>query len=71
MQRQKMEKFLYLTLLTSSSSSWQIKSNWLNSQSNWVMLSWKYEQFDLNQVENISNLTQCQFKFKMSTQNLT
>ncbi len=43
---QKSEKFLYLALLTSSSNSWRVESNWLNFQSNQVASSWKYEQFD-------------------------
>jgi len=55
----------------SSSSSWRVKSSWLNSQSSRVVSSWKYKQLDLNWVENVSNSTRCWFKFKMSTWNST
>ncbi len=68
---QKSKKFLYLALLMSSSSSWRIESNWLNSQSSRVASSWKYEQLDSNRVENVSNLTRSRFEFKMSTWNST
>ncbi len=68
---QKSEKFLYLAFLISSSSSWWVELSWLNSQSSQVASSWKYEQFNLNRVENVSNSTRYQFKFKISTQNLT
>ena len=39
---QKSKKFLYLTLLTSSSNSWRIKLNWLNYQLSQIALNWKY-----------------------------
>jgi len=55
----------------SSLSSWRVESNWLNFQLSWIALNWKYEQFDSNWVENVSNLTQSQFEFKMLTQNST
>ncbi len=68
---QKLKKFLYLVLLMSSLSSWRVELNWFNSQLNHVTLNWKYAQLDLNQIENVSNLTSNRVKFKMSIQNLT
>ncbi len=65
---QKSKKFLYLAFLMSSLSSWRVKSSWLNSQSSRVTSSWKYAQFDLSQVENVSNSTSNWVEFKMSIQ---
>ncbi len=54
---QKLKKFLYLTFLTSSSSSWWVESSWLNFQSSWVASSWKCEQFNsiLIRVQNVNS----------------
>ncbi len=62
---QKSEKFLYLTFLMLSSSSWWVKSSWLNFQSSRVASSWKYAQLNLSWVENMNNSTLNWVKFNL------
>ncbi len=61
MQKQKIEKISIFNFL-------DVKLEFLTSR---VASSWKYEQFDLSRVENVSNSTLNRVEFKMSTRNST
>ena len=61
---QKSKKFLYLTLLTSSSSSWRIESRQVENMSNSTQVKLKMWAIQLN----LDSSSKCQLKTRLDDQ---